>query len=319
MLQWFKKYRTLTFEKRTILNTRISIIFNLLMAIGKFALAYFNLAFLVSGIVNVFLMLAKVECFLGETKPEKKSFFYRNTCIAIFLMLAGLQYGFYMGRLIFIDVELTKYNMVVGTIIAFVSFVEIGVAIKGCFNAFGRGHYYRNLKLISLSSALTALALTELAIMSFANSSDTRFIDGIFGVSVGVIIILLGIYVLFAPKISILDKRHQAYYMTEDMDSIDDMMIELTHSKFYGNFVYVAVAKSGMVDGYIFKKKSPIRYWNPIIKVMIIILSEILIFPYAIGGLISYFKSSKIMKILDGKMAEKGCMRIEEIVYDYDF
>lgn len=313
MIRWIKKYYGMTFEQRTILNTRFSIAFNALMAIGKMALAYFNLAFLVSGIVNVLIMLAKVECFLGETKPERKSFRYRNTIIGVFIMLAGVQYSIYMGRLIFTDVEIRHYSLFTGVIIALISFIEMGIAIKGCFNAFGRGHYYRNLKIISLCSAFTAIALTELAIMSFANQDPSRNIDGIFGVCVGILIFLLGIYILLAPKLSILDRRHHFYQMTEDSELIEeDFILSLTHSKFYGNYVFVAVAKSGIIEGWIFKKKTPIRYWNPFVKVMIAIFSEILIFPYAIGGFIFYLKTANITKKLDKTMTSKGCIPLED-------
>lgn len=313
MIQWIKKYRAFTFEQRTIFNTRFSIVFNVLMAIGKISLTYFHFAFLVSGIVNIFIMLAKLECFLGETKPEKKSFRYRNNLIGLFLMLAGIQYSIYMCRLIFTNVEVRQYTLAMGVIIAFVSFIEMGVAIKGCFNAYGRGHYYRNLKIISLCSAFTAIALTELAIMSFASSTPSREIDGIFGVCVGMIIFILGAYILVAPKLSILDRRHHLYYLTEDTDiTEDEFVLQLTHSKVYGNYVFVATIKSGIVEGWIFKLKSPIRHWNIVMKILIIILSEILIFPYAIGGLIFYFRTANLVNTLNKKMAERGCMHMDE-------
>lgn len=317
MIRWIKKYRTLTFEQRTIFNTRFSIGFNALMAIGKISLTYFNFAFLVSGIVNLFIMLAKVECYIGETQPEKKSFQYRNSFIGIFLMLAGLQYSIYMGRLLFTSVEVRQYTQFTGIMIAFISFIEMGIAIKGCFNAFGRGHYYRNLKLISLSSAFTAIALTELAIMSFASTTPSREIDGIFGVCVGGIIFILGIYILIAPKISILDQRYHQYYMTDDSDIIQDFLLQLTHSRIYGNFVFVAVVKSGCVEGWIFKHKSPIRHWNISVKIILIILSEILLVPYAVGALIFHFRSAHIVKTLNQKMSERGCIHFEE--EDIDF
>lgn len=318
MIQWIKKYHAFTFEQRTIFNTRFSIVFNALMAIGKICLTYFHFAFLVSGIVNIFIMLAKLECFLGETKPEKKSFRYRNNLIGLFLMLAGIQYSIYMCRLIFSSVEIRQYTLYMGVIIAFISFIEMGVAIKGCFNAFGRGHYYRNLKIISLCSAFTAIALTELAIMSFASDVPSRELDGIFGVSVGCIIFILGIYILIAPKLSILDQRHHLYYLTEDTDITgEDFILQLTHSKFYGNYVFVAVIKSGIVEGWIFKLKSPIKHWPILIKIFIIILSEILIFPYAIGGLIFYLKTANLVNTLNKKMAERGCIHMDAQIIEH--
>lgn len=311
MKQWILKYRLMTFEQRTIFNTRFSIGFNAFLALVKFSVSFINLALLVSGIVNIFLMLAKLVCLRGVTSPRKRGFKKRNTLIAIFLLLAGLQYTGYMSLLIFTPVQSTNYYMSIGIVIAFCSFVEMGIAIRGCFVASGRGHYYRNIKLISLCSALTAIALTEMAITSFADPNPNKFYDGICGVCVGAIIILIGIYIYFAPKISILDHRYHRYIMTTNSHfEKDDLILDLTNSRIYGNFVYVAILRDGMVEGLIFKRKSPIKKWNVFLKIGILILSEILIFPYAIGGLIFYFKSRMIVKTLDQKMIEFGCMRL---------
>ena len=90
--------------------------------------------------------------------------------------------------------------------IAFVAIVELGVAIYGCLKAVGKGYYFKNVKLINFCSALTAIVLTEVALMTFATpeQGDTTFISGLFGVVVGVIIIIFAVFILIQPKISIL-------------------------------------------------------------------------------------------------------------------
>ena len=308
-------YRNKSFEEKTIFMTKFSVIFNLILAIGKIVLSFFKgVFFLVAGIVNIFIMLAKLECLLGSRKNDTKSFTYRNTLVGVFLLLAGVEYAIYMTRMVFTDTELSSYNMVLGVIIAFVSFVELGIAVYGCFKSSGKGHYYRNIKLINLCSAFTAIVLTEVAIMSFAADFDSRFIDGIFGMSVGFVIVLIAIFIFVAPSVSIIDREHNIYKAISKENIINDnhLKIALTNSKIYANYSYIAFKDGELLDGHIIKGSSPIKKWNVWILVLVITLSEILIFPYAIGAFVLYFKNRNLVKNLDNKLLEIGYRKILE-------
>lgn len=315
MVRLLDKYRSLTFEEKTIFGAKFSILFNALLAVGKLIVGVFNSVFFIaSGIVNVFIMMSKLECYVGVKYPRKSSFEHRNTLIGLFLLLAGSQYSIYMARVLIYDVEVRKYGMFLGITIALVSFIELGVAIKGCFDSFGKGHYYRNIKSINLCSALTAIVLTEVAIMSFASETDSRLINGLFGLVVGIIIILVAIFIFFAPKVSILDREHNVYKTNYEGNIIREQEIKifLTNSNFYGNYVYVGVKKENLIDGHIVKEKSPIFKWNIYIKIFVIVLSEILIFPYAVGALIFYFKNARLVRMLDEKMIKLGYIKVSE-------
>ncbi len=315
MKNLISNYKNLSFEQRTILYAKFSIIFNIILAFGKFILAIFNgPIFIVAGIINLFILLSKIECYKGAKKVKNRSFRYRNNLVGISLILAGVQYTIYMARLFIMEGSI-EYNMVLGVCIALVSFVELGVAIKGCFNVVGKGHYFRNLKLINLCSAFTAIVLTEMAITSFSSSEDHRLMDATFGISVGVIIIFIGVYVLLAPKISIVDREHNIYKsQKEDFDKESkEIVIPLTFSKFYGNYTYKATKINDLIDGHISKGKSPIFKWNIFIKIIAIILSEILVFPYALGALVFHFKNAWLIKKLDNIMLEKDYVKINNI------
>lgn len=316
MRQLITKYRAFTFEEKTIFATRFSIMFNAFMAFAKFFLAIFKgVFFFVAGVVNIFVMIAKLECYLGVKQKERKSFKYRNTMIGIFLMLSGIQYAIYMGRMIFSNTEIMQYSMSLGCCIAFVSFIEMGLAIRGCFQAFGRGHYYRNIKLINLCSALTALVLTEVSIMSFASEVDPRMANGLFGLTVGGLIVLIAIFIFIAPSVSIVDREHNIYRRVNDKKedfSETEIDLQLTRSHFYGNYFYVGKKSETGIDGHIKKGKSPLRKYPVLVKILLIILSEILIFPYAFGALIFYFKNATLIKKLDEKMSIHGYEKIYE-------
>lgn len=309
------KYRSLTFENKTIFTTKFSIGFNLLLAIGKFILAivFKNVFFFVAGVLNIFFLVSKLECYLGIKKPLSMPFKKRNFLIGMFLYFAGLQYIIYMGRMLYADVELMSYNMFLGISIACVSFVELAIAIKGCFNSFGKGHYYRNIKLINLCSAFTAIVLTEVALMSFAFEGDSKTIDGIFGVAVGAFILLISIFIFVAPRVSILDREHNVYRSINEVNALqEEIKIQLTFSKYYRNHYYVAKKEGNIIDGHLIQGKSPLHNWNIYIKILVIVLSEILIFPYAVGALVFYFKNGSLIKKLDDKMEKMGYEKIIE-------
>ena len=314
MTQLISCYRGLSFQQKTIFTTRFSILINLLLGIGKCILSFFlGIFFLVAAIVNFFIMLTKLECYLGVKYPNKKSFEYRNKCVGIFLLIAGLEYAIYMGRMIFTNVRIMEYDMILGIVIACVAFVELAIAIKGCFNSLGKGHYYRNIKLTSLCSALTAIFLTEVALTSFASEIDLRIINGLVGMIVGVVIVLISLYVFIAPEISIIDKEYNVYKLKESYKPIIDkqIQIELTKSKFYRNYVYLGDVEGIKVVGNIIQTKSPIWSWNIYLLCLVILLSEILIFPYAIGALVFHFKSRNVIINLDNEMLERGYEKIK--------
>ena len=150
--------------------------------------------------------------------------------------------------------------------------------------------------------------------MSFASETDSRLIDGIFGLVEGAIIVLIAAFIFVAPKVSILDREHNIYKAinTENIIKQDKIEIPLTNSKFYGNYTYVATKKDDLIDGHIIKGKSPLFEWNIYIKILVIVLSEILIFPYAAGALVFYFKNGKLIKELDNKMINMGYEKISE-------
>ena len=136
-----RKFKDMSFEERSIFTVKFSIIFNSLVALGKFGLAIFNrdVFFFVAGVINILLMIAKIECYSG-VKLNKKEDYSKNTIVAIFLGLSGVQYIIYMSRLIFGGVPLSDYGPIIGVMIAAVAFTELGIAGFGCFKAIGRGY-----------------------------------------------------------------------------------------------------------------------------------------------------------------------------------
>lgn len=307
------KFKRMSYEERCIFTVKFSITLNSILALGKFGLAIYKLDvfFFVAGVINILLMLAKVQCYSG-LRLNKKADDTTNLLVALFLGLSGMQYTVYMSRLIFNDVPLNDYGPIISVLIAAVAFTELGIALYGCFKVAGKGYFLKNVKLINFSSALTAIVLTEVALMTFAETDmNLELISGLFGVIVGIIIFLIAVYVLIQAKISILGKERNVYkYINGDFKQ-EKISIKLTNSKFYADYYYEANIVDNMADGMIIKGTNPIKSWNIWILILVITLSEILIFPYAVGALIRHFKEYKMLEDLDNKMKESGFEKVD--------
>lgn len=315
-MNWIKKYKGWSLEDKTIFATKISICLHCILAITKSLFAVWNgVFFFIAGCMNVFLMLAKTECYFG-IKKNNRSFKFRNRMVALFLLCASLVYIIYMARLVCFSVPVRKYSPFLAINIAFISFVELGIAIRGLFIISKKGHYYRNIKIINFCSALTAIVLTQVAILSFSSEANHNFVNGMVGIGVGIVILILAVYIYFAPKTSIIDREHNVYRCLQSYPTIEikDNIFELVLVKsfWYGNYIYRAEYDSGILNGHIYKTSGGFKKLPVIVKIICIILSEILIFVYAGGALIYYFRTIRIIDKLDLYLKNNHFEKIEE-------
>lgn len=313
MKKLIKKYKALKPQKKAAISAFISVVLNMLLAVGKFVLSIFKgIFFLVSGVVNIFFGFAKLECHFGLKNHDKESFKYRNIKVATFLIIAGVQYSIYMLTLMFAKRSVMQYSDFLAINIALIAFVELGIAIKGMFSISGKGHYYRDIKLINLCSALTALMWAEIALLSFTTGNENMFVCGLSGAIVGLAIILIAIYIYFAPRISLIDREHNVYISKDqgvvslNLDKNNTFRLTLYKSKVFGDYIYTAKYKDGVLDGHISKTKN---YWHKLNiwwKIFVIILSEILIFAYAFWAIVYFFRNINLIKKMDKTMLELG-------------
>lgn len=308
------KYKALEYEKKVLLTSKFSIILNICMSIIKIVGSiFFGVFFLASGIVNIFVSLSKLCCYFG-IKKGKEEFNKANFLTSLFLGLAGLQYTLYMLRLILWNQTITAYPDVVAIAIAAVSFVEISIAIYGLIKTVYHGYLYRNLKIINFTSSLTAMMLTMVALLSFTMEGNIDRLCGICGAIVGGIIILLAIYMFFAPSFSIIDKEYNEYHLLKDKKTSFEkgsIKVVLADSFFFGGYVYEGVYEQNTIKGHIVRKKHKMGSLNIFVKILLIILSEILIFVYAIGKIIFYLKHINMIKRLDKIMELNNFIKID--------
>ena len=89
------KFRNMSFEERCIVTVKFSIIFNSILALGKFGLAIFNqdVFFFVAGVINIFMMISKLECYSGIKLNNNQ--YSKNTLVAIFRFIRHSIYYLY--------------------------------------------------------------------------------------------------------------------------------------------------------------------------------------------------------------------------------
>lgn len=319
MKNLIRKYREMPFEQKTILKTIIGLCFSAVLACGKLVIGLFTDYNLISIAVYTFgILLAKSECVLG-VKTNKRTFKQRNILTAVFLFISSVFYIGFMCRMFFIERHIKSQSMVYVLLLAFISFVELGFAIAGLIRTKNKGHYYRNIKIINFCVALIAILTTQMSILNMYSESGVVNIENAYlGIGVGIFIALCAIFILSAPKISIIDREHNVFKLENEMNNkVIDMDCEtveivLSCSVVYGSYVYRATVKDGIIDGHIERNKSLWRRMHLFWKIICCILSEILLFFWLIGRLLLFFRTINLPERLERKMNNNGFVKIGE-------
>ncbi len=319
MKNLIRKYREMPFEQKTILKTIIGLCFSAVLACGKLVIGLFTDYNLISIAVYTFsILLAKSECILG-VKTNKRTFKQRNILTAVFLFISSVFYIGFMCRMFFIERHIKSQSMVYVLLLAFISFVELGFAIAGLIRTKNKGHYYRNIKIINFCVALIAILTTQMSILNMYSESGLVNIENAYsGIGVGIFIALCAIFILSAPKISVIDREHNVFKLENKTKNklidLNNATVEilLSWSTVYGSYVYRATVKDGITDGHIERNKSLWRRMHLFWKIICCILSEILLFVWLLGRLLLFFRTINLPKRLERKMNNNGFVKICE-------
>lgn len=245
MRNLFRRYKELSFEQKTLWKTIIGLCFSSVLACGKFVIGLFTDYNMISIAVYTFgILIAKLECVLG-IKTNKRTFKQRNMLIAVFLFIASVFYIVFMVRMFFIERKLKDNGMIYVLLLAFISFVELGFAVAGLLRIKNKGHYYRNIKIINFCVALIAILTTQMSILNMQSETNTVNIANAYsGIGVGCFIAFCGVYILFAPQISIIGREQNVFELFEkDKNKLinmekDTVELSLCHSTVYGSYIY---------------------------------------------------------------------------------
>lgn len=313
----FKKFLDrLTFEKRVMYLALYSVLVNLILAITKFIMAYYYRNsgggfFLISGIVNIFIICAKMICYRSAT--DKNHFKIHTFLCGLFVIIAGCAYTAYMARLLFFDSMHISFPQWLSITWACVAFVELYNGVNGLFKVRGKGHMYRNIMVINLGISFYAIVLAQVMITSASvDDSWANLYDGLFGIIMGILNVILGIFIWIAPKISLVGKTHNEYVLVEGAQAFEDPTINiiLVSNPIYGKVTYLAFNEHDKISGDIIREYYRFKDLKWYMMIPIIIFYVVLIIPYLIGALIYYFYSSYSIVKLDKQMEKNGYQKI---------
>lgn len=291
------------------LATICSLSLNLFIGIGKWILAIFSgVVFFVSGVVNILMGVAKLISYIGLLNNDS-DFKKRNFIVSFLVFLSGTEYFIYMLNVYLGNFSLSAYEMPIALLIALVSFIEIGVAIYGLVKIKGRGHSFKNIKLINFVLALEAMVLTETAILSFTESETFALSSSLFGLIIGIFVMVLSLFMFLSPFITVTNQEQNDFLLIQKSKNNlikKEGSLTLAKSFIYGNYVYLYKFNGEVVSGNIIKEDGFWRKTHLLIKIILIILSEILIFVWLIGRFIYFLRCMFLLKKLKKVMIENG-------------
>lgn len=307
-----KKKKKDTFFKKYIRQVPyLSLIINFLVALFNIITGlFFNYSILIIGIYSLLISFSKLVSLYSISKNKANDTRF-NLFTAILIFISSLIYIIYMSLLLN-DLNIkTKYTLVYSIFLALIAFTQLTITIRSFFKINIDTLARRNLLLIYFICALTSLLTTQIALLSINTSSsiETNFYNGISGISIGIFTLIISLFIVFSKKYSLIVNNNFAF---KEIDSSKNKKLDLTNqenslvlikSKIYGTYIYSYSYQDDSINGNIIKIKPSIKNINIFIKIILIILSEILIFIYLIGYLIFLilliFIKDKLIKTME--------------------
>ncbi|MBQ8405021.1 MAG: hypothetical protein IJX09_00065 [Clostridia bacterium] len=319
MRNWIREYRKHTYEEKLMIRTPFMIAGSTLLALGKMTIGLFSDYIMCAvGGFGLLLVAAKLQCVFG-VRSKRRSFTWRNTVISVCLFTAGLVYMLYMLYELIAKPPAKEYSPVIAVLVAAIAFTEMGFAVYGLVRTKRKGHFYRDVKIISFISAMTAILTAQIALLSTFSENMQHYYNAFTGLAVGGVTVLLSIYVYFAPTLSIIDREHNIFVLIDAeknrLITMDEQETELVlhESNIYGNYVYRAKIDGKRVDGHIVKGQGFFKDLHLAWKIILLIFSEILIFVWLGGYVVYYCKTANLPDKLKEKMQQNGFEKEREL------
>lgn len=183
------KYFDLSYKARTLITSKGSIIYNATSAIVRLVLGYVfkSIFFVIGGTYSAGLAIIRIIYLRSDkVSPEEERKYFLMMNITLFITTL-----FYIGNTIkyFITPDVYNYQLLIGIAIAIFGFVDLTIAIIGLMRTNKENDLmFTGIKLVSLTSAFTSLALTQAALLSsdgFLNNIDNSFYIGVGGLFFG--------------------------------------------------------------------------------------------------------------------------------------
>lgn len=209
MNKLIEHFKQLKKEERVMFFLIFTTIGNILISILKFiiSLTLPSLWFFINAIFMLVLSFARILSIMDyskikliQNKEEIKKIGYKNYLNnGILLIVLGIMY-FFVNVYIYYKGTNTTMHEYLTYLVALVAFWSIGSVIYGIVK------YKRNntpilkaVKLTNFANALTSIMLTQIVLLdTYANTEiyNSNLINGLTGMGIGIIIIILGLYMI---------------------------------------------------------------------------------------------------------------------------
>lgn len=208
MKNLIKQYKSLPNEDRIMLFLIFTTIGNILLAVMKFVLsiALPSLWFFVNALFMIILSFARFFSIRDygksrtKSEDEKQRIGYKNYLTnGILLIILGIMY-FFVNVYIYYKGTNTTMHEYLTYLTALIAFWSIGSAIYGMIK-YKRDHspILKAVKLTNFANALTSIMLTQIVLLDTYATADTynsNIMNGLTGMAVSLIIIVLGLYMI---------------------------------------------------------------------------------------------------------------------------
>ncbi len=318
-MKLIQRYRALSFEQKIELKTVVGLCGSATLACAKLVIGIFtdyNLA--VIAVYTFALLLAKLQCLLG-IRTQKRTFKQRTVLVASFLLAASVLYIAFMSSMFFVERKIKNNGMIYVLILALISFCELGFALAGVLRTKRSHHYYRNIKIINLCMALIAILTTQMAILNMQSQTGVVSVFNAYtGIGVGCFIALCALFILVAPRASVVGREHNEFVLRNaQLNSLVDMhrpqvQLTLCRSRVYGDYVYRASVVGDRLAGDIERTPSLWRRMHLTLKILCCVLSEILLFVWLGGRLVLFLRSVDLPGRLEKLLLSNGFVRTAE-------
>lgn len=204
-----KYYKELKKEDRIMFFLIFTTMGNIFMAIVKFflSLIFSSMWFFINSIFMMVLSFARFfsirdyrKTKLLVNKDEIIKIGYKNYLNnGILLVILGIMY-FFVNVYIYYNGTNTIIHEYLTYLVALVAFWSIGSAIYGMVK-YKRNHtpILKAVKLTNFANALTSIMLTQIVLLDTyakTDSYNSNLMNGLTGIGVGIIIIILGLYMI---------------------------------------------------------------------------------------------------------------------------
>lgn len=184
----------MSYDKRLISFSFLSIVLNVIMGIYKIGLAIVSNSVLIFiyAFYNIGAIISKT-IFIRNYKKENEKFYL----MGVIVVVTSICYMLYSVKMLIGELSF-NYHEYIAIGIAAVTFWDIGMATYGIVKAKKRKDIQvESIKLTKLASSFISLNLTQIALLSAINEFDAHIYNGIMGIGVGIISMCIGIYMIY--------------------------------------------------------------------------------------------------------------------------